>query len=508
VSTISAPLPAELTFALDERTLQRIEDRRGVGVRGRGWLVRRALLAADLFGLLVSFLIAQRLFPGRNVPVDRVSSAVELGVFFLSLPGFVIAAKIYGLYDKDEERTDHSTTDDFAGVFHLVTVCTWLLYACLYLLSWADPQLPKMFAFWLVAIMSMTLLRAAARAYCRRQVNYLQNTVIVGAGEIGQKIACKLLNHREYGINLVGFVDGQPMERDDALEHLTVLGDLGELPEIVRLLDVERVIFAFSNDSHEEMLSLIRRLNALNVQVDVVPRFFDVLSPGAGVHTVEGLPMIGLPPMRLGRSSMLLKRAVDVVGAGAGLVLFSPLMLSVALLIKADGEGPVFFRQVRMGTGHECFRIFKFRTMAVDAEARKHEVAHLNKHLGGDARMFKIDDDPRVTRIGRWLRRYSLDELPQLINVLVGDMSLVGPRPLILDEHRYVNSWASRRLDLRPGITGLWQVLGRDEIGFDEMVKLDYLYVTTWTLANDLKMLVRTIPRVLLPGLRARSHSA
>jgi lipopolysaccharide/colanic/teichoic acid biosynthesis glycosyltransferase len=209
--------------------------------------------------------------------------------------------------------------------------------------------------------------------------------------------------------------------------------------------------------------------------------------------------MLGLPPVRLSRSSRLIKRSVDVIGAGAGLLVLAPMFAMVALLIKRDSSGPVFFRQVRMGSNDKCFRIFKFRTMAVDADVRKHEVAHLNKHLNGDPRMFKIDDDPRVTRLGRWLRRYSVDELPQLINVLLGEMSLVGPRPLILDEHRHVDDWATRRLELRPGITGLWQVLGRDDIGFDEMVRLDYLYVTTWSLGRDLALLARTAPISLRP---------
>jgi lipopolysaccharide/colanic/teichoic acid biosynthesis glycosyltransferase len=170
------------------------------------------------------------------------------------------------------------------------------------------------------------------------------------------------------------------------------------------------------------------------------------------------------------------------------------MLLAIAALIKLESRGPVLFRQVRMGFHEREFVIFKFRTMAADAEERKQDVAHLNKHAlnGGDARMFKVPDDPRLTRVGRILRRYSLDELPQLLNVVRGEMSLVGPRPLILDEHRFVDDWGLRRLDLKPGITGLWQVLGRDSIPFEEMVRLDYQYVTTWSLWNDLRLLFRT----------------
>jgi lipopolysaccharide/colanic/teichoic acid biosynthesis glycosyltransferase len=170
----------------------------------------------------------------------------------------------------------------------------------------------------------------------------------------------------------------------------------------------------------------------------------------------------------------------------------------MAIGIKLDSRGPVLFRQRRIGSHDRPFTMLKFRTMVVDAEQRKHELAHLNRHAlrGGDPRMFKIPDDPRVTRFGRILRRYELDELPQLWNVLKGEMSLVGPRPLILDEDREVQGWGRRRLELRPGMTGLWQVLGRSAISFDEMVRLDYKYVTSWSLWNDFRLLGRTIPLV------------
>jgi lipopolysaccharide/colanic/teichoic acid biosynthesis glycosyltransferase len=217
------------------------------------------------------------------------------------------------------------------------------------------------------------------------------------------------------------------------------------------------------------------------------------------MHTVEGVPLLGLPPFRLSRSSRLLKRTFDLVLTIPGLVALAPLFALIALLIKRDSSGPVFFRQLRMGCNGRTFRIWKFRTMTADADERKREVAHLNQHLhdGGDPRMFKIPDDPRVTRVGRWLRRYSLDELPQLFNVLRGEMSLVGPRPLILDEDQHVNAWARQRLNLKPGCTGPWQVQGRSGIPFEEMVRLDYLYVTGWSVFGDLKLITRTFPVML-----------
>jgi lipopolysaccharide/colanic/teichoic acid biosynthesis glycosyltransferase len=193
-----------------------------------------------------------------------------------------------------------------------------------------------------------------------------------------------------------------------------------------------------------------------------------------------------------------MKRTMDFVVSALALLVLAPLLLLIAMAIKFTSSGPVFFRQIRMGRGNKTFRIYKFRTMYADAEERKAEYAHLNKHAreGGDARMFKIPGDPRVTPVGHLLRRYSLDELPQLINVLKGEMSLVGPRPLILDEDQHVREWGRQRLNLKPGITGPWQVLGRDGIPFAEMVRLDYLYVTGWSVLNDLKLMLKTVPVV------------
>jgi lipopolysaccharide/colanic/teichoic acid biosynthesis glycosyltransferase len=196
---------------------------------------------------------------------------------------------------------------------------------------------------------------------------------------------------------------------------------------------------------------------------------------------------------------------MDLTLSIVGMVLVLPLFLTVAVLIRLDSPGPVLFRQLRMGAGEKPFRMFKFRTMAADADERKADFAHLNAHArpGGDPRMFKIERDPRVTRVGGILRRYSLDELPQLLNVVRGEMSLIGPRPLILEEDRHIGDWGRKRLLLKPGMTGLWQVLGRSAIPFEEMVKLDYLYVTTWSFTNDVRLLLTTIPAILR-GERAR----
>lgn len=466
--------------------------------RRRGWLMRRALLLADVLGLAFSFLIAEFVF--TNPPAaDRIDVRTEYVFFLLTLPAWVVAAKIYGLYDRDEERADHSTVDEVVDVFHLVTVGAWVLFAGAWLSHAAEPNLRKLVTFWVLAILFITMGRVAARTTARRQVSYLQNTLILGAGEVGQSVAEKLLRHPEYGLNLVGFVDAQPLELSPALEHVAMLGPPDRLRELIDLLDVDRVIFAFSGESHAETLDLIRSIEETGVQVALVPRLFELIGARVDVHTIEGIPMIGLRSPQLTASSQLLKRVLDVTLSAVALLLLAPLLAAVAVVVKHTSPGPVFFRQQRVGEGGQMFSIFKFRTMSADAEARKLGLAHLNEHArpGGDPRMFKAKNDPRVTRVGAVLRRYSIDELPQLLNVVRGEMSLVGPRPLIASEDSFVDSWGRRRLDLKPGITGLWQVLGRSDISFDEMIRFDYVYVTNWSIGSDLRLLFRTMPTVL-----------
>jgi exopolysaccharide biosynthesis polyprenyl glycosylphosphotransferase len=471
----------------------------------RGTLVPWALAGTDCVALTLAFAIAELLFASPssdgNVP-DAITPAIEALLFLSTLPAWLLVAKLFRLYERDQQRTDHSTTDDLVGIVNVVTVGTWLFLSTAWLLRFASPSFPKLLTFWALAIVLLAAGRTVARAFCRRRRAYIQNTVIVGAGDVGQLVARKLLQHPEYGLSLVGLVDSAPKEQHPRLSNVALLGAPEDLPAIVEEHDVERAVFAFWDGSHHEMVELIRRLNDMGVQVDIVPRLFDVVSKGADVHAVESIPLIALPPFRLSNSAQVLKRALDISASFLGLIFLGPFFAVVALLIKLDSPGPVLFRQVRMGRQDRPFHMFKFRTMVVDAEARKCEFAELNVHAGpgGDSRMFKIVDDPRITRVGRLLRRHLCDELPQLINVLKGEMTLVGPRPLILEEDRYVDGWARRRLHLKPGMTGLWQVLGRSAISFEEMVQIDYRYVMNWSLWLDIRLLLRTLPLVLKGG--------
>jgi exopolysaccharide biosynthesis polyprenyl glycosylphosphotransferase len=467
--------------------------------RGRGRLIRRTLIAADLAGLGLAFLAAEA-FYGSHAQVDAVHGNLEALVFLASLPLWIAGAQVYGLYSQDEQRTDHTTTDDLKGVLNGITLGTWLFFGATSLTGVAEPNLHKLATFWLLAIALVTLGRVAGRTFARRRSAYVQRALIVGANDDGRLVASKLARHPEYRIDLVGFVDGTSYASGGTAP---VLGEPADLIGLIAEHGIDRVIFTSGDAPRDVLVQLVRELHEHDVQVDLVPPLYEVVGPTFGVHTVEGLPLLGLPPLRLTRRSRVLKRGVDIVVASVLLVLLAPVFALIALWIKLDSPGPVFFRQVRIGLGDRPFRIYKYRTMVADAEERKRDLAHLNSHLqNGDGRLFKIHGDPRVTASGRFLRRHYLDELPQLIDVLRGEMGLVGPRPLIPEEDVHVGEWGRKRLRLKPGMTGLWQVLGRSEISFEDMIKLDYIYVTNWSLAGDFRLLVQTA------GLVARGADA
>jgi exopolysaccharide biosynthesis polyprenyl glycosylphosphotransferase len=469
--------------------------------RRRGWLVRRLLVVADVVGLVAAFLITELLFRGSGV-VDEVGIAVESVIFALALPVWVLAAKLYGLYDRDEERATFSTADEVMSVFHLITVAVLGFYATSWLVGLSRPDQAKLSTFWLLALVGVIAARLVTRSLARRHPAYVQNTLILGAGDVGQLVGRKLLQHPEYRINLVGFVDADPRELRRDLEGVPILGEPDQIVDIVQRHAVDRVIIAFSQDLPEEMLRVVFALRKCNVQVDIVPRLFEALGANASLHGVEGLPLVGLPATRIPRSSRLVKRGFDVVAASALLLLAAPIMLVIAVLIRHDSAGPVFFRQGRLGMDMREFTLLKFRTMKNGTEEAPHR-QYVRQIMTTDAlpasnNLYKLER-PEVTRVGRWLRTTSLDELPQLLNVLRGDMSLVGPRPSIPYEVELFAPHHFERFLVPAGLTGLWQVEARAHSTFREALDLDVAYARGWSLGLDLRLLLRTPVLVFRP---------
>ncbi len=462
----------------------------------RGWYTRRALALADVTGLTVAF-IASTLVFANQVPVgDHIGRRVEVCLFLLTLPLWVAFGRALGLYDRDDARADHSTADETLGVINLVTLGTWMVFVAGWATGLAKPELDRSIAFWALAVALVASGRIAARTIVRRLPVYVQNGIVVGAGHVGQLVARKIQQHPEYGIKLVGFVDDNPRDRRSEIAHLSLLGGIDDLAEIVGRREVDRVIVAFSGEADDRTMSLVRALRDKDVIVDVVPRLFELVGPRADIHLVEGLPLLTVPPARLRRSSRITKRLIDVAGAGVLLALTAPIFVIAAIRIRRESPGPVFFRQTRLGVDRRPFTALKFRTMTVDTDDTEHR-EYIQSTMNADATMnangtYKLSRDSAVTPFGRFLRKTSLDELPQLINVLRGDMSLVGPRPCIPYETEFFQPHHLDRFLVPQGITGLWQVTARANSTFGEALEMDVAYVRGWSIGLDLRLLMRT----------------
>jgi exopolysaccharide biosynthesis polyprenyl glycosylphosphotransferase len=502
-------LPVEvldLVEAVDDHTRELLERK---PTSRRRSLVPRALILADVLGLTFAYLAAVVLWGGRTGD-QRLGSPRELLLFALTLPCWVLVASLHNLYRRDAEWIDHSTTDDAVGIFHLVTIGAWLLLVVSRLDGQSGPNVYRLIGFWVLAIAFLLVTRAVTRRLCRHAAAFEQNTVIVGAGDVGQLVARKLIKHPEYGINVVGFVDREPrMRRADLPEHLTILGGPDRLPEIVEKLDIERVVIAFSSEPLPDLLAVLRRLRSTGVQIDLVPRLFDLVGPRVDLHAIEGLAVLGLPPARTTAATRAIKRVVDVIGACLGLLVAAPLFAYIAVRIRLDSPGPVLFRQTRLGAGMKKFTALKFRTMKVDTDQAAH-AAYVRETMSAKSEsangngIYKLDRSDSITPFGHWLRKTSLDELPQLVNVLRGDMSLVGPRPCIPYETENYAPHHFERFQMPQGLTGLWQVTARANSTYGEALEMDVAYVRGWSLGLDLRLLLRTPLQVI----RQRSRTA
>ncbi len=482
--------------ALDNRPIEILEHRPARSQR-RGRLVRRALVVADLLALVGTSAVIVAVVD----PISRLAGTGDLLLLVAALAAWIVVASLFGLYGHDAELAYRPTTDDLPGIFQAATTTTWLLVAALHLTGMARPPLGIVTVVWLGSMPAVAVARAIARGRCRHSPTFLQNTVVVGAGEVGQHVARKLLRHPEYGLRLVGFVDTDPRALGVGLEGVPVLGGPDDLREIVASQDVERVLIAFAGESPEQTVSAVRALTDLAVRVDVVPRLYELVGSRVTLDTVEGLPIIGLPPVCPSRFGLAAKRSLDIAVSAVLLVLLAPLMAFIAWRVRRDSPGPVLFRQIRLGRHQREFEALKFRTMRVDVDTARHE-AYIRRAMdptiapvGGG--LHKLEQHDAITTSGRWLRRTSLDELPQLFNVLRGDMSLVGPRPCIPYETKNFLPHHFDRFLVPAGITGLWQVTARAQATFREALDMDVTYARGWSFGLDLRLLCRTPRQVL-----------
>jgi exopolysaccharide biosynthesis polyprenyl glycosylphosphotransferase len=454
----------------------------GVNLR-RDQLFRRALFVADLVAFLAAFAALSEL-ASRPLRLTWVSAGGLLAV--------LVGAKIYGLYDRDEALLRKTTLDEAPKLFQVATLaalCAWLAGG--FVVGGGPLDRREALLLWLMLIVFLIVARAIARAIALRAAP-AERCLFIGDRDTARTIRAKLSDHHGLKAELVADLDPADVSRWSASAFS--VPRLDEIRGLARSLDVQRAIVAPDSVDADKMLDLLCTLEAVGVKVSVLPRLLEVVGSSVEFDDLHGVTVMGIRRFALTRSSTRVKRAFDLIGASIGLVAVAPAMIAIAIAIKLDSRGRIFFRQQRVGRHGEHFEVFKFRTMVQGADAMKDALRDRNEAQEG---LFKIADDPRVTRVGSLLRKSALDELPQLLNIVRGEMSLVGPRPLVVDEDEHVKGWFRRRLELTPGMTGPWQILGPARVPLREMGAIDYLYVANWSLWGDLKILLRTVPHVV-----------
>jgi exopolysaccharide biosynthesis polyprenyl glycosylphosphotransferase len=486
----SLPTPRTRRFAPREQKREPLlgeipEGRLRGATYGRDAIYRRALALADVAAAAVAVLI--------GVPIlghDAINPAA-----LLALPLVLVVGKLTGLYDRDEYLIRKTTLDEVPTLFWVAT-----LYALLIWLA-GDGIVDGTFGrdqavgVWALLFAGMVTFRALARNLARTLAAE-ERCLVLGDAEAATWIRRRFDEAPGLKARVVARVSlaGLSGSNGDSHSNGSAAHNGGDLERLLAEERIERAIVAPRGGISDDLLNTTRSLKANGLRVSVLPRLPEVVGSSVELDDVDGITMLAMRRFGLTRSSAIVKRAFDFVGASLALLVLAPFLAAIAIAIKLDSRGPVLFRQRRMGRHGVTFEMLKFRTMVDGAEAQKFALAGRNEAAGG---LFKIKEDPRITRVGIRLRQISLDELPQLFNVLRGDMSLVGPRPLVLDEDDRIEGWCRSRLELPPGMTGPWQVFGSARIPLNEMVKIDYLYGANWSLWLDVKTLLRTVPFVL-----------
>lgn len=443
----------------------------------RDTVYRRLLVAADVLAATFALLISMALMSQPSDPA-----------VFVTVPLIVILSKVLGNYDREDLLVRKSTLDEAPALFQLATIfalTVWLVDGPL--ISGHTDRL-ELLILWFTLFVLLVLFRAMARSLSR-WCTPPERCLVIGDAPTCAWMRTKFERRPSLHASVVASV---PAGSSSGAETPAGSPNGADLQLLASRFDIDRILITPGSADEVGVVDVVHGATSAGLKVSVLPRVLEVLGTSVQFDDVEGVPLLSMRPLGLPRYSRIVKRSLDVVGSSIALVMLAPLLAAIAIAIRLDSDGPVQFRQRRVGRDGKEFEMVKFRTMVTGADEHKDEFRHLNQA----DRLFKIAEDPRITRVGRFLRRTSFDELPQLANVLRGEMSLVGPRPLIAEEDRQVEGWRRRRLHLTPGMTGHWQILGSARLPLEEMVRIDYLYVTNWSLWVDVKILLRTVPYV------------
>ena len=452
---------------------------------------------SDIFLTGVALLVADWL--RHRISLGKPISA---GVVYLDPSVYVAMALIWGivfrLYSLYVSRRTVSLLDELGSV-GIATFLSWMAFAAwLFIFDYDDFSRLLLLYFGtldLCALLNFHLVLRLFLRSIRMRGHNLEKMLIIGAGQVGAEVARTLVARPWTGFDIVGFLDDASEKQGKIWAGVApVLGRLNQVKKVVEEQRIDEIVVALPSTAHCRLVDVVQALQDHPVNIRVVPDLFAIATIRPQIEDLWGIPLIGIRQPVISGFDAALKRVVDLAGSLAGLVTGAPIMLLAAILTRLDSKGPVFFAQERVGENGRTFRMYKFRTMKVNAEKLLDDLINVDDLAEP---MFKLKDDPRVTRIGRVLRRTSIDELPQLLNVLKGDMSLVGPRPEEVRMVKRYDNWHRKRLAVKPGITGPMQISGRGDLSLEDRVRLELDYIRSYSLWKDLEILVKTVPVVL-----------
>jgi exopolysaccharide biosynthesis polyprenyl glycosylphosphotransferase len=468
-------------------------------------LVLAGLVVADFMMLVVTFWAAYNvrfLLPTSNL-FDQNAFVNEIfytQMVYLLIPLWLLLFRIFHLYDPTILFSGHQ---EYTNIFNACTVGIMSVIVITFL----DPTLLIARAWllltWLFAIFFVGLERFLVRRaiyILRRNGHFMMPTYIAGANPEGVAIAEQLMSNPMSGINIIGFLDNKMKIGEEVLPGVAVHGSTERAQTLVRKFGVERIIVATSGIEREAQLSMFKEfVNSDDVAIWLSSGMYEMMTTGVRVQDIGSLTMVSINRVRLTGINVLMKAILDYVGASLGLLMLSPLFLAIIIIMRFTDPGPIIYRRRVVGVGGKVFDAFKFRTMVVNSEQVLRELLDRDPEAREEYELhYKLKNDPRITKIGQFLRKTSVDELPQLLNVLRGEMSLVGPRMITVEEVERYGQWGLNLHTVKPGITGLWQVSGRSDITYEERVRLDMHYIRNYSIWIDLQILFQTVPSVLM----------
>lgn len=471
----------------------RVHARRGALQRfvPLGLLTMDAILTYTGFGIAYALRYVLKIGPSIHQQIG-FARYQPVGILLVAIMLIVLAGR--GAYRTRMSREIVDEVGDILGAATITTATIVVIDAMLHRFQYSRGVIVYL---WVLVIVMVSLGRAVFRAgqsYCHRRGWGVRRLLVVGASDISKMVMQSVMSRPDLGYQLVGFVEHRQVGGGQDFGRFRSLGTVADIPPLLANAEVDEVIMAVPASAHEEALSVLALCEQHGVGLKLVPDLFEMSLSRVRVDDIAGIPLLDVREQPLRRAERAVKRVIDIAGALVVLALSAPLFGILALLIKVQSDGPILLRQRRVGLdGHE-FICLKFRTMRPDAPLLQSALVGRND---SDGPLFKMRDDPRCTPLGRHMRRWSLDELPQFWNVLRGEMSLVGPRPGLPEEVALYDAGQRRRLEVNPGITGIWQVSGRSDLSFDEMVLMDINYVDNWSITLDVKILVRTVLAVL-----------